>query len=140
MTYNQELVQAIISGKAKPEKRAPKPMQTEEHNLQVACCKWFRLQYPKYSRLLFAIPNGGGRSKAEAGKLKAEGVVAGVADLCLAIPRNGFAALYVEMKKSDGKQQTNQKEWQKDCEAVGNRYVVCKSLEEFINAVKSYLK
>ena len=31
--------------------------------------------------MLFAVPNGGGRSRIEAGIMKAEGVTAGVSDL-----------------------------------------------------------
>ena len=46
-----------------------------EHSLQVCCVHWFRLQYPQYATLLFAVPNGGARNAITAGKLKAEGVV-----------------------------------------------------------------
>ena len=61
-------------------------MNQEEHNIQCACVRWFNYQWPEYRGLLFAVPNGGARSKATAGKLKAEGVVAGVADLILLVP------------------------------------------------------
>ena len=46
------------------------------------------------------MPNGRWRSKAEAGKLKAEGVRAGVPDLC--IIRNGLP-YFIEIKKKGGK-------------------------------------
>ena len=52
--------------------------------------------------LFFAVPNGGKRGKAEASRLKAEGVVPGVPDLVFAEPRGGFHGLYVEMKRADG--------------------------------------
>lgn len=50
-----------------------KATRHEESHLQRQCVAWFRLQYPKLARLLFAVPNGGGRSKVEAGIMKAEG-------------------------------------------------------------------
>ena len=131
---SDEFIRALITGERTPTKRIE-----EEHNIQVNCVKWFRLQYRSYSSLLFAIPNGGFRGKATAGKLKAEGVVAGVADLCLAIPRGGYGALYIEMKKRGCYQRPVQKEWQEICERVGNKYVVCRTIEEFMREINSYM-
>jgi len=74
----------------------------EEHQIQVACVRWFRLQYSKLSLNLFAVPNGGRRDKVTAGKLKAEGVVAGVADLLLLVPSGCFHGLAIEMKTRTG--------------------------------------
>jgi hypothetical protein len=50
-------------------------------------------------RFLFAIPNGGLRDKATAGKLKAEGVKDGVPDTMLPVPRHMWAGLFIEMKR-----------------------------------------
>lgn len=129
-----EFLRALIRGDKTPPKRIE-----EEHNIQANCVKWFRLQYRNYASLLFAIPNGGFRGKATAGKLKAEGVVAGVADLCLAIPRGGYGALYIEMKQRGGYQRPVQKEWQEICERAGNKYVVCRTIEEFMREINSYM-
>lgn len=61
---------------------------------------------------LFHIPNGGSRHIAEAGKLKAMGVKRGVPDICLPIKRNGFGALYIELKKPKvGIVSDEQEEW-----------------------------
>lgn len=49
-------------------------------------------------RCLFAVPNGRGRSKMEAAKLKAEGVKRGVPDVWLPVPRDGYHGLVCEMK------------------------------------------
>lgn len=54
------------------------------------------------ARRAFAIPNGGARSKAVAGKLKAEGVRAGVLDVMLPVPRGGSAGLWIEFKSKVG--------------------------------------
>ena len=57
-----------------------------EHHEQCALFAWLRLQWPDLDRVSFAIPNGGHRHKAVAGKLKAEGVKAGVPDIFIAYP------------------------------------------------------
>lgn len=54
------------------------------------CVGWFRLQYPAVGKLLFAVPNGGARSRTEAAIMKAEGVTAGVTDLILLLGRGGL--------------------------------------------------
>ena len=71
--------------------------------------------------------------------MKGEGVVAGVADLLLLLPRNSHGALGIEMKIGPRKQTASQKQWQERFEAGGNVYVVCRNIDEFISAVKIYL-
>lgn len=56
--------------------------------MQRMCVGWFRLQYPAVGKLLFAVPNGGARSRTEAAIMKAEGVTAGVTDLILLLAHN----------------------------------------------------
>jgi hypothetical protein len=68
------------------------------------------------------------------------GVVAGIPDLCLAIPRNGFAALYLEMKTGTGALSPDQIKEHGRLQDAGNKVVVCRSLEEFKCAVMDYLK
>jgi hypothetical protein len=48
-------------------------------------------------KLLYAVPNGGDRNLRVPRKLKAEGVMAGVADLCLPAARRGYHGLYLEI-------------------------------------------
>lgn len=114
-----------------------------EHDLQCACVQWFRLQYPALTNRLFAVPNGGARSKATAGKLKAEGVLAGVADLILLKPNDSFGALLIEMKtqSKSSRQSPAQRQWQKDLTALGEyKYTICRNISEFISEVNDYLK
>ena len=127
-------------------------MNKEEHNIQAACVRWFNLQWPEYRGLLFAVPNGGARSKATAGKLKAEGVVAGVSDLILLVPgfiiselKDGYLAkechaLCIEMKTAKGRQSPEQHEWQAKVEGEGYKYAVVRSLDEFMAVVNGYLQ
>lgn len=114
-------------------------MNDFEHRIQVACVRWFRYAYPRLTRLLFAVPNGGQRNVIVAQKLKAEGVVSGVADLLLLVPRGNWHALCIEMKTAKGVQSENQKIWQADVEAYGYKYVVCHSFDEFQQEIEQYL-
>ena len=52
-------------------------MRNDEHEVQKAICEYLDIRRICY----FAIPNGGKRSKSEAGKFRAEGVKSGVPDL-----------------------------------------------------------
>lgn len=114
-------------------------MTHAESILQRNCVTWFRLQHRHLAPLLFAVPNGGGRSRVEAAIMKAEGVTPGVADLLLLVPRGKYACLCVEMKTEKGKQSPEQKAWQKYAEEAGNRYAVCRSFEDFQKTINEYL-
>lgn len=112
----------------------------EEHRIQSACVRWYRYRYPALRHNLFAVPNGGRRDKTTAAKLKDEGVLAGVADLILLKSNASYGALLIEMKTRTGRQAETQKEWQKAVEADGYKYVVCRSLDDFIREVTAYLE
>lgn len=114
-------------------------MRDEEHRIQRGCVRWFHLQYPEYSGLLFAVPNGGVRDAVTAAKLKDEGVVAGVADLILFLPRKGYHALCIEMKTATGSQRKSQKDWMAKVAAQGYRYEVCRSIDGFVDLVNGYI-
>lgn len=103
--------------------------------------EWFRLQYPNYKNLLFAIPNGGKRHKSVAVKLKAEGVVRGVPDLFLAVGRGDmYHGLFIEMKVGRNKPSEDQKEQMERLKKQGYGCVVCYSFEQFQTIIKSYLR
>lgn len=112
----------------------------EEHDIQVMCVEWFRAAYPDNRLDLFAIGNGGRRDAVTGAMLKREGVTAGVADLCLAIPRHGFGCLFVEMKTRTGKQEESQIAFERSTTRAGNKYVVCRSLTEFRETINDYMQ
>jgi len=122
---------------------------TPEDILQISCIKWFRYQYPGLRKMLFAVPNGGKRESRinqygnryspEAQKLERMGVIAGVSDLILLTPRHGFGALCIEMKVGKGRQSLAQQEWELEAISAGNKYVICRSVDEFMNEVNQYL-
>lgn len=134
MKYDGFLKQYV----GKPVRRT-KP-KDEEHLLQVACVNWFRTSYPNISHTLFAVPNGGRRDKTTGARLKAEGVLAGVADLILLRSTKFYGALLIEMKTPSGRQSDTQRRWSELITKDNYKYVVVRSLEEFMEVVKNYLK
>ena len=133
MTY-EEMIK-----KAQSYKMRGKP-KNDEHRIQSACVRWFRLKYPHLRNMLFAVPNAARRSARNGAYMKDEGMLPGVADLILLKSNRFYGALCVEMKKPGEYQRPVQKEWQKECEANGNKYIVVRSLDEFIKVVDNYLK
>lgn len=81
-----------------------------EHAEQAALFAWAALNVRTYPALawLFAIPNGGSRGDTErsarivGGRLKAEGVKPGVADVFLPHAAHGVHGLFIEMKRANG--------------------------------------
>ena len=115
--------------------------QQEENNRRARPRHQFRAEYPEHALMLFAVPNGGGRSRIEGAIMKGEGVTAGVADLILLEARGGYGSLCIEMKTRDkaSKQRPSQKAWQEASEHAGNRYVVIRSFEAFRATVSGYM-
>lgn len=110
-----------------------------ESQIQKQCVAWFRQAYPTIEPLFFAVPNGGARNAWTAKIMKDEGVRAGVADLILQVPMNGFASLQIEMKTPTGKQSNSQRTYERLVTKMKSKYVVCRSLEDFQKAVREYL-
>ena len=125
---------------AQPRQRA---VTWSEHDLQeatiVECDR--RAQTDSRYACLFAIPNGGARDKVTGGKLKAEGVRAGVPDLFLAVPSGMFAGLFLELKVKPNRPRTNQMEWMQRLRQRGYKVVVCyDTVQSVIDAIESYLE
>lgn len=143
-SYNMLVLQAICEGRdpktVKKPPRDPSEGPTESQ-IQQSCIKWFQLQHRDLwdDGVLFHIANEGIRLGGQGRRTKREGIVRGVADLCLAIPRHGYGALYIEMKRPGRYQSPEQKTWQKSIEKHGNKYVVCKSLDQFMVIINRYL-
>lgn len=137
MSYKRTFVEILARQNAVRSRKRP---SDEEHRIQCACVQWFRYQHPECRHNLFAVPNGGRRDKTTGAKMKAEGVLAGVADLILLKPNAKHGALLIEMKTRIGRQADTQRKWQRLIERDGYKYVVCRSLEDFIREVDTYLQ
>lgn len=112
---------------------------------QATLIQWCNLQSCKHKELdlIYAIPNGGYRNKAEARKLKATGTKAGVPDLHLPVPKmvNGilYGGLFIEMKFGNNKCTENQKKWIRRLQDQGYQCKICYSADEAIKVIKKYL-
>jgi hypothetical protein len=121
-------------------KRRAKPRELERPH-QVALIKWVRSVRDTYPvlKLLYAVPNGGDRNLRVARKLKAEGVLAGVADLCLPAARRGYHGLYLEMKSKEGVTTEEQKEFLRGVSGEGYCAVIAQGVDEARDALGWYI-
>lgn len=127
-------------------KQTGQPTSTEvrigEEAEQQAVFEWAEYAMGQYPDLAWMhhIPNGGYRSKGEAGRFKAAGVKSGVPDICLPVPRRGYHGLYLEMKALGGKVSDNQQKWLKALSKQGYFCCVCYGADEAIRAIMWYMR
>src|SRR6266540_4183567 len=121
-------------------KRRAKPRELERPH-QVALIKWVRTVKDAHPvlKLLYAVPNGGDRNLRVARKLKAEGVLAGVADLCLPAARRGYHGLYLEMKSEEGVATKEQKEFLCGVSVEGYCAVTVQGVDEARETLEWYI-
>lgn len=115
-----------------------KRSEATEQETVIQWCGWHEGKHPEL-KLIFHIPNGGSRNTIEAANLKRQGVKAGVPDLCLPVPMNGFHGLYIEMKYGKNKSTEKQEKWQKALREQGYYVAVCYGAEEAERLIASYL-
>lgn len=108
-----------------------------EDGLQGLCFAWLRLARPDV--FAFAIPNGGRRALREAARLKLLGVTAGVADICVLMPRQvtGFPG-FIELKVRPNKLTKPQKAFRDECKERGIPWAECTSFEEFQGTINAW--
>jgi hypothetical protein len=113
-----------------------------EHFEQKALFDWAYYQCGKTPELalLYAIPNGGKRAKAGAGKLKAEGVKAGVPDICLPVPCGKYHGLYIELKAEGGRASDSQRSWMAALAAQQYRVHLCIGWHAAKAVIEEYLR
>jgi len=104
-----------------------------EHEEQSAFVAWFRYKYPWI--LIFAIPNGGYRTKVEAAKLKREGMTAGIPDLYIPV-----LSLWIEFKRKNGRLSKSQKEVIKYLKSIGDNVIIAYGCEDAIKKIEDFLE
>lgn len=120
-------------------------MNRPEERVQRELVAYLRANLPK-PWLVFHVPNGGGRSKAEAGILKAMGVLAGVPDLIVIGPKSYMATIELKAPPkrlrsgllSSAKPRLNpsQRSLQADLGACGVPVLVCDSVVGAVMALQ----
>lgn len=114
-------------------------MKHEEDDLQIACVRWFSMQYPQYAPLLHHSPNGGRRNLREAARFKAMDTKAGFPDLFFCHPSGCCHGLFIEFKTAKGRQSEAQKQWEAECTRIWYAYEVVRSFDEFVELMNKYI-
>lgn len=112
-----------------------------EHAEQVALVTWAKFESGRVPELalLFAIPNAGKRSRGAGGKLRAEGMKAGVPDLCLPVPSGKYHGMFIELKAKGGRPTHEQKIWLRALAEQGYYACICVGWEEAKKTIQTYL-
>lgn len=120
-----------------------KPRVPREDEEQETLFRWAELmaqvRWPEL-RYLYHVPNGGYRTKAEAGRFRAQGVKSGVPDIVLPAARGQYHGLYIELKRTEGgRLSSDQKDWLEFLTAQGYLAVMCRGWEEARRVIETYL-
>lgn len=110
-------------------------MRDDEAKLQAALVQHLKLRAPA-NVIWYHCPNGGLRSKRGAAKLKAQGVRAGVPDLCFVLA-DGHAA-YMELKAPTGRLSPEQKAFREQCAAMEVEYAVSADLDQCLSILTAW--
>ena len=106
-----------------------------EHDLQVSLIEYLRLHvHPSVH--YFAIPNAAKRSWQTAKRMKAEGLTAGVADICIMLP-HGKAA-WLELKRGDEQQSAEQVAFELICSTLSHPYAIARTFDQAIAILRRW--
>jgi len=94
-------------------------------------------KYPMLNMLHCSL-NGVKLSKSQAKIAKGQGMLSGVPDLFLPVPKNGFHGLFIEMKSDKGRVTENQHWFLTNAESLSYKTVICYSAKEAISAIQAY--
>lgn len=121
-------------------------MANSEHEEQCAVVDYLHRVYPNV--LFFSVPNGAqlagntiGQRAARMNKLKAEGFLPGVSDLIIFEPRGQYSALFLEMKRENGGEVSENQMWfLREVERRGGFGIVVHGFEEAQEVIDNYLQ
>lgn len=113
-----------------------------EEALQRAVFQWIFYSEIIYPILRYAIhvPNGGGRSRAEGGALKACGVRSGVPDILIPVRNGVYAGLALELKFGKNRTTEDQDRWLNALANAGYLVGVSYSVDKAIELISTFLK
>lgn len=130
-----------------PPQPAVRKHGTPEARLQAECWAHAWNHFPETRKLYFAVLNENEQSKYETkqqqrisgARRKSRGVVAGVSDSLLLLPRGQYHGACFEFKTHKGVQSDAQKEWQALVEGAGYYYCIVRDKDDFIAKFSWYL-
>lgn len=112
-----------------------------EHGHQAALFCWavdYAIVDPRI-KFMFAVPNGGLRNPATAGRLKAEGVKRGVPDIFWPVTTRTYAGLFIEMKRpKKGHVDPDQVDYHNFLASQCYKVMVCRTWELARDAILEY--
>lgn len=120
-----------------------------ELQLQSLIYRWFHKSFPQYRipsknkkliRCLLIHNFGNPRSLQQGSVLKGCGLTAGIPDLTLLVPKNGYSGLFMELKIGNEKPRPEQVEMMKALENQGYKCTWCNNLETAREIILDYLK
>lgn len=120
-----------------------------EYEQTAAVVEWFKLQYSKYAGCIIGIPNGAhlaGNSRTRAikmAKLKREGIKPGCSDLFIAVPKQNYSGLWVEMKDTNKTLCSLSKEQQEHLDLMrdmGYEAIWCAGFDAAKAAIQVYME
>ena len=116
----------------------------KEHQIQKACVKWFRYQYPHLKLCLFCVPNGFWVRGASRFNLqmamvyyKDEGLLTGVPDLVLMYNNTAYG---IELKTNVGEVSEKQTKVHEAWEKQGINTYIVRSFDEFKELIEKIIK
>lgn len=102
-----------------------------EAQIQQSIFKWYHnnfcLSHHNPQNIIFSVPNENSNVKEQIYK-KSLGLISGVSDLVIITESE---VIFVEVKTPIGKQSKNQKNFQSKVEALGYKYFIVRSLDDF---------
>lgn len=135
---------SILPTQLQPKKRQHR---NDEAVLQANCFRWLWNEHPETRGLYFATFNETSvrylnkkEQEIMGAQRNARGLVAGVADSLLLLPRGSYAGACVEFKTPTGRQSEHQRWWQGRIEVAGYYYTIVRTLDEFKEKMEWYLK
>lgn len=134
---------AVLKKYQPREVRARAPRIDWEGNEQTILFTWIDLQYPRESKLIYHVPNGGHRHKATAGKLKGQGVRAGMPDINVDIARGGYFGMRIEFKATppnDADVSPKQRGALQLLNDHGYLAIVCRGVHDAQEQIRAYLR
>lgn len=102
-------------------------------------CRWMQNTDPRYG-LVVHVPNEGRRSWAEGKRMKRKGLVAGVPDVLVLHPGNGYPGLALEFKVGRGKLTPAQYEWRLKLLSAGWQHEVITTFDQAKSILERYFK
>ena len=116
-------------------------MKASETTEQIKLFQWAKSneQFIPELKLIYHVPNEGKRKQSTGEILKAAGLRAGVPDVCLPVPRRGYAGLYIEMKYGKNKPTKDQTDYMDGLRNENNYVQVAYSADAAREIIRHYL-